>query len=137
MKRTRMKKIFLAATLVFSVCCWAQETAEITGRIIDPTGSVAPGAEVEIRSVGTNSKWDLRSNADGYYTQALLPPGEYRVSVRLSGFKQEIRTLSLEVQQISRLDFMLQVGMTTETIDVVASSTMLESGNASNRQVFD
>src|SRR5689334_21161564 len=129
-------RLFLASLAIVS-CCFAQNTAEITGRIVDATGSVAPGAQVEIRSVGTNSKWDVRSNADGYYTQALLPPGEYRVSVRLSGFKQEIRTLTLEVQQVSRIDFTLQVGTSTETIEVVASSPMLESSNASVGQVIE
>jgi hypothetical protein len=132
----RIKRLIVATSLVLG-CCWAQETAEITGRIVDQTGSVTPGAEIEIRSVGTNSKWDLRSNADGYYTQALLPPGDYRVAVKLTGFKQEVRTLKLEVQQIMRLDFTLQVGTATETVEVVATAPMLESGNASIGQVIE
>src|SRR5215472_5922707 len=123
------KQFFLASLVIVS--CAAQETAEITGRIVDPTGSVAPGAEIEIRHAGTNSAWQVRSNRDGYYTQALLPPGDYRVTVRLSGFKQEVRTLTLEVQQVSRLDFTLQVGTATETIEVTGAAPMLESSNAS------
>jgi hypothetical protein len=131
-----VKRFLLAASLVIG-SCWGQETAEITGRIVDASGSVAPGAEVEIRAVSTNSRWQVRSNGDGYYTQALLPPGEYRVAVRLSGFKQEVRALTLEVQQVSRLDFTLQVGTAAETIEVVASTPLLESSNASIGQVIE
>src|SRR5690242_17412430 len=98
-----MKALCLAS--LFVCACWAQETAEITGRIVDASGSVTPGAQVEIQSLGTNSRWALKSNADGYYTQALLPPGDYKVTVKLSGFKQEARAVTLEVQQIARLDF--------------------------------
>ena len=92
---------------------------------------------MEIRSVGTNSKWDARSNSDGYYTQALLPPGDYRITVKLSGFKQEVRTLTLEVQQIARLDFTLEVGDDLETVEVMATAPMLESSNASIGQVIE
>ena len=124
-----MKALCLAASL-FVCACWGQETAEITGRIVDASGSVAPGADVEIQSLGTNSRWTLKSNADGYYTQALLPPGDYKVTVKLSGFKQEARTVTLEVQQIARLDFTLQVGTTSEVVEVTAAPAMLESSNA-------
>src|SRR5437899_7610702 len=127
--KIRIPRLLCTASLAI-VSCFAQETAEITGRIVDASGSIAPGAVVEILAVGTNSKWELRSNAEGYYTQALLPPGQYRVAVRLTGFKQEVRTLTLEVQQVSRLDFTLQVGAASETVEVVATSPMLESSNA-------
>ena len=102
-----LRRLFLAVNLVL-VSCWAQETAEITGRIVDASGSVTPGVNVEIRNVNTNAKWDVVTNGEGYYTQALLPPDDYRVMVRLAGFKQEARNVRLEVQQVSRLDF--QVG---------------------------
>jgi Carboxypeptidase regulatory-like domain len=131
-----MKRFFLAATLAV-ISCWAQNTGEITGRIVDASGSVAPNANIEIQSLDTNVRWTMHSNSDGYYTQALLPPGDYKVIVSLTGFKQEIRTIKLEVQQISRLDFTLQVGTATETIEVTAATPMLESGNASVGQVIE
>jgi Carboxypeptidase regulatory-like domain len=131
-----MKHLFLIATFSLGFC-WAQNTGEITGRIVDASGAVAPGAEIEIQSQGTNARWTVRSNSDGYYTQALLPPGDYKVSVRLTGFKQEVRNLTLETQQISRLDFTMQVGTASETVEVTAAAPMLESGNASVGQVIE
>jgi len=117
--------------------CFAQESAEITGRVVDPTGGVVPGVAIEIRNVDTNAKWDVRNNADGYFTQALLPPGDYRVTVKLTGFKAEVRNVHLEVQQVARLDFSLQVGAVTETVEVTAAAPLLESGNANIGQVIE
>ena len=131
-----LRRLLLSLNFVL-LSCWAQETAEITGRITDATGSVAPGAEVEIRNVGTDAKWDVRTSTEGYYAQALLPPGEYLVTVRLSGFKQEIRKVTLEVQQVARLDFALQVGSLNQTIEVMGTTPLIESSNASVGQVIE
>src|SRR5215472_13450484 len=99
-----LQRLLFVFTLLFLPVC-AQETAQITGRIVDPSGSVVPGVAVEILNIHTNVKWEVRTNADGYYTQALLPPASYRVTVRQTGFKQEVRNVTLEVDQVSRLDF--------------------------------
>jgi len=122
---------------LFLIPCWAQETSEITGRIADASGSPVAGAAVEIRQLNTDVKREVRTNADGYYTQALLPPSDYRVTVRFAGFKQEVRNVTLEVNQVSRLDFKLEVGSVTETIEVTAATPLLESSNASIGQVIE
>jgi hypothetical protein len=132
----RFLRIALGA-LTILLPVMAQETAEITGRIVDPSGGIVPGVSVEVRNLGTNAKWDVTTNSDGYYTQPLLPPADYRVTVRLAGFKQEIRNVTLEVGQVSRLDFQLQVGAVTETIEVMAAAPLLESSNASVGQVVE
>ena len=59
-----MLRLFLA-TSFFLVSGWAQETAEITGRIVDASGSVTPNASIEILNVNTNAKWVVNNNADG------------------------------------------------------------------------
>src|SRR5947199_166130 len=69
--------------------------------------------------------------------RTLLPPSEYRVKVNMAGFKTETRGVTLQMEQIGRLDFALQVGSQAETIEVQASALMLESSNASVGQVID
>jgi hypothetical protein len=131
----------LAASLLLLSCSilpsLAQETAEITGRITDSTGAVISAAAVEITSANTNATWTVTTSTTGYYTQPLLPPGDYRITVRVPGFKQEVRHATLEVQQVARLDFTLQVGAASETIEVTAAAPLLESGNAAIGQVID
>ena len=129
------KLVFAFSILVFS--CVAQETGQITGRVVDPSGSVIADVSIEIVNIGTNVKWDVRSNSDGYYNQALLPPGTYRVTARLAGFKQQVNTISLEMEQVGRIDFKLQVGDASQTVEVSATAPLLESSNASIGQVVD
>ena len=111
-----MFKRLVFASIILFLPCLAQETAEITGRIVDSSNSVVAGVSVDIRDVNTNAQWDVRTNADGYYTKALLPPSEYKITVHMPGIQAEIRTITLEVQQVARIDFKLQVGAGTETM---------------------
>ncbi len=131
-----VKRLVLAFSFLL-LPCLAQETAQITGRIIDSTGSVVPGVAVEVLNINTNVKFDVKTNADGYFTQALLPPGSYRVTARMTGFKQEVDSVTLEMEQVARLDLKLQVGAANETVEVTATAPLLEASNASIGQVVD
>jgi outer membrane receptor protein involved in Fe transport len=130
------RRLCVSATLLL-LCCFAQETSEITGRVIDASGAVVADAAVEVRGVQTGVKWSVVTNADGYYTQALLPPAEYQVTVSVPGFKQEVRKATLEMSQVARIDFALQMGSQTETVQVMATAPQLEASNASIGQVID
>jgi hypothetical protein len=133
--QTALVLFLLLATLLPS---FAQEsTAEVTGRITDSSGSVAPNAAVEIRNAETGVRWQAMANADGYYTQPLLPPGEYRMTVRLEGFKQARRTVTLAVDQVARLDFVLELGAVSESVEVSGAAPLLESSTASIGQVVE
>jgi hypothetical protein len=131
-----LRRLIVTSCLLF-LPCLAQETSEITGRITDASGAAVAGAEVEILGSQTGVKWNALTNSDGYYTQALLPPAVYRVTVRHPGFKQEVRTTALVMEQVARLDFTLQVGSQTETVQVMATAPQLEASNASIGQVID
>src|SRR5439155_778749 len=108
---------------------WSQTTtAQITGRITDKTGGVIQGADITVVNVDTGVKKATISNEEGYYTVPLLPPGGYRITVQMSGFKLITRSgVKLDVEQASRLDFVLEVGEVTETIEVSAAAPLIES----------
>ncbi len=108
---------------------WSQTTtAQITGRITDKTGGVIQGADITVANVDTGVKKTTISNEEGYYTVPLLPPGGYRITVQMPGFKPITRFgIKLDVEQVSRLDFVLEVGEVTETIEVSAAAPLIES----------
>lgn len=71
------------------------------------------------------------SNEDGYYTIGLLQEGNYRISVAVQGFKPIERSgIKLDAHQTARLDFVLEVGEVTQTIDVDADAAPLNFDNA-------
>src|SRR6266446_3365239 len=136
-----LTKPLLRARFILVLCsillpCLAQApTAILAGRITDTSGAVTPDTAVEIRNIDTGVKWLVKTNPSGYYTQPLLPPGNYQVATQLDGFRPMTRTVTLVVDQIARLDFKLEVGAVTEAIMVLGAAPVLESGTASIGQV--
>lgn len=119
---------FLMALTAVCAIIAAGQTAQITGRITDPTGAVIPEADVAARNTDTGLKYATRSNDVGYYTLALLPPGSYEVSVHKAGFRPVVRTgVRLDVDQVARLNFTLEVGQITETVEVVSQAPILDT----------
>jgi outer membrane receptor protein involved in Fe transport len=78
------------------------------------------------------------TDAEGGYTILYLPPGIYRVSVELSGFKKLMREgIEVRVGDRVTLDLGLAVGQLEETVSVTAESPLLELSSSSSGQVID
>ena len=114
----------------------AAQTASITGRITDPSGGVAPGVDVVVEAASTGVKAATQTSADGYYAVPSLQPGVYRVYVSKAGFKPvRNMNLPLTVQQVARLDFVLEVGSVSESVEVSARGVLLESESSTLGQL--
>ncbi len=101
-------------------------TATLEGRVLDPSGAVLPGATVTAVNAGTGISRSVVSSEVGEYRIVLLPPGEYEVSIELSGFRQEVHKFTLQVGQVATLDFSLQIGELAQEVVVEASGALLE-----------
>jgi carboxypeptidase family protein len=116
----------------------AQTTAGLTGTLTDTTGSIVPGARVTVISAETGARREAVSNESGLYQFSLLPPGNYAITVQREGFKQVSQeNLRLEVNQTARIDFVLQVGAVSETVEVKATTPLLQSSASSIGQVVE
>lgn len=99
-----------------------------TGTVTDPQGASAPEAEVQIINVGTNFTVTVKTNSDGLYRAAELPPGTYRITVKKAGFKGAVKTnLILSAGTIERVDFTLELGDVSEVVTVEATQTGVET----------
>ncbi|MCI0418487.1 MAG: carboxypeptidase-like regulatory domain-containing protein, partial [Acidobacteria bacterium] len=137
----------MAGLTLFALSCSAvsfAQTAQITGRITDPSGAVIQGANVTVTHVHKGVKRDTTSNEQGYYTLPLLQPGSYQMTIEMSGFKPIRRTgITLQVQQVARLDFTLEVGELAQRIEVEAEAPLLQSESSTvgtvinNKQVVE
>ena len=114
---------------LFSSLAWAQtSTAEITGTVSDPTNAVVAGATVTITNQATNVQRVSTTNTAGVYDAPSLLPGVYSVKVTMTGFKAEVRNnIEVQVDQVARLNFTLQIGNISETVEVEASAPTLET----------
>jgi hypothetical protein len=126
---------------VFAAWCLAAGAApafaqvaagEITGVVKDQAGAVVPGVTVTVTNNDTNLQRVSPSSAEGVYTAASLPPGEYRVDVELSGFKPVRHDgIRLSTGEKARVDFTLTVGTVSELVTITADASMLRAETAS------
>jgi len=128
----------LLLLLVVGLPVSAQETrGNISGTVKDATG-VVPGATVTITSADTGAKQALTTNGSGYFEAPLLQPGNYSVSVEMSGFKKVTRSgIVLAVGQRLDLPFTLELGTISESVTVVGESPLLDTNSVSSSQTFD
>ena len=119
---------------LFASAAFAQvSTGEISGTVTDTTGAAVPNAKIIATNTETNVVGrETTSAGDGNYVMTLLPPGTYSMSVEAGGFRKSVQTgIILQTNQRARLDFQLQVGQVTETLEVAASAPLLESTSSS------
>ena len=129
----------LAALLLSASAAYTQgTTAQLVGRIFDPSGSAVPGAKIKVTSTDTGSAREAQSNASGSYVLALLPPGNYRIAITKDGFRPVSRAeVSLQVDQVVRIDQELEVGSLNQEVVVTASEPLLDTETSAIGQVID
>ena len=61
-------------------------TGVIDGTVVDSSGGVLPGVDVDVRNVDTDLNRVLVTDRDGRFVVPQLPAGRYTVTLRLAGF---------------------------------------------------
>jgi hypothetical protein len=115
----------IIATPVFEQASFAQATTAsgaIQGTVTDPKGAVLPGVTVTITNMGTNSTKRVTTDSAGFYSAASLPPAQYRISTEVSGFSKTSTTVVVQIGNSTNGDLKLQVGNTTEVVEVNAGA---------------
>jgi len=106
--------------------------AEISGLISDPSGLAVPNTKVTVKGQAMGVTREVKSNQEGLYSVPALSPGSYDLTVEASGFKSiHQNAIVLEVDQRARLDFLLSIGPTSESVTVEGSAPILNSSDAS------
>ncbi len=114
-------------------------TASLGGTISDPSSAVVPNATVRIVNTSTGLQVHTITDSGGRYLFPSLPPGgPYSIYVQAAGFSTQERSgITLEVNQMARVDFTLQVGAATETVKVNAEAALVEATTAAQGQVIN
>ena len=101
--------------------------ATLTGAVTDSSGATLPNAQVTITDVATGEARTVSSNAAGLYVAPNLLPGSYDVKVAATGFKTQLQkgvTLTVGAEQV--LDFAMQVGQMSQTVEVTTEAPTVE-----------
>ena len=103
----------------------------IQGLVSDASGAVVPGATVSVTNLDTGIGHKATTNATGNYTITPIAVGNYDLSCQSEGLKTDTVTKQrVETGAQVRVDFTLEIGDITETIEVSAAAITLNTGNA-------
>jgi hypothetical protein len=133
-------RAFLTLTtgLLLTVTLYGQDRAAIRGTITDPTGALVAGAHVDLKSPTTGLHRETLTAAAGMYEFDSLPVGSYQVSIAQTGFRPvTVNEITLQYSEIRTLDARLELGTTSDTLEVAASLEGLNRANAEVGEVVD
>ena len=131
--RTRRLALSVICVLAIAGIAMGQGvTGTILGSVEDTTHAAVPSASVTVTNQATNQSLKVPTGEQGNYIAANLPPGRYTVTVKAAGFKDAISDGNLVVVNgATRVDFLMQVGAATETVEVRALAPLVESTTSS------
>ncbi len=139
-KRTGVAVVRLASflSIVITICLLiappglAQSiiSGEITGTVTDSTHAVVPNATVTLLGAESGFNATTTTSSSGTFRFPLLRPGTYTVTVTANNFRTSKRDVVAAVGQVIDVPVQLEVGPTTETVEVTATQPALETENA-------
>jgi hypothetical protein len=138
----RMARTLFCLFLILVVGCaaaWSQgATAQISGTVSDASGAVLPGVEITATQTETGVSRNTISNETGFYVLPNLAIGPYRLEASLGGFRSFLQSgIVLQVNSNPAINIVLQVGQVSETVEVQANATMVETRSTGIGQVTE
>ncbi len=114
------------------------DTATISGTVVDASGAPVPNVQISIVQTETNFHFTSVTNSDGIYRVQSLQPGPYRLTFEAQGFKRLVRQdVTLRVGDVLPVDATMQVGAVSESVEVTAQSTLLETETSATGTVTE
>ncbi|HYV61938.1 MAG TPA: carboxypeptidase-like regulatory domain-containing protein, partial [Bryobacteraceae bacterium] len=136
-------RTFLRFTAICLFTCaglWAQDisTSQIKGTVQDPSGAAVPGAAVKATQTDTGVVRTANTETDGSYVLTSLPIGPYRLEVTKEGFAKYVQSgIVLQVATNPTIEITLKVGAVSESVQVEANTTLVETQSSGVGAVVD
>lgn len=132
----------LAVLVIFALSprpAWSQSVyGSVAGAITDASGATISNAAITLTNLATAAKRTMESGSSGEYAFVNIPPGRYRLEAEKAGFKKSAREpVVVEIESGLRVDFALQVGAQSETVEVTSEAPLLQPETNSLGQVIE
>jgi hypothetical protein len=130
MKLSKIAVFFLALMIVPVLCVAQDATGRIYGTVYDQQGAVVPEVRITATDIATQVQRTTTTDHEGYFQVLALPIGSYKVKAEHYGFRSVISVeQKLLINQALRVDIKMEVGATTQTVDVGAEAAPVETVN--------
>src|ERR1022692_2187897 len=128
---------------LFAVWAWggnapAQEVrATIGGRVMDAQGALVPNAAIVVTNADNNVRQETKTNSQGVWVAEFLLPGHYQFTIGAAGFKtQDRKGITLSAGDVKQVDTTLQVGASSQNVDVTAEVALIDTTAATSGTVI-
>src|SRR5262249_50702896 len=128
--KTRLLIVLALALVPFTASAQRVTTGTVTGKIVDSSGAVLPGATVTLTSPEALGVFTAITDGNGFYRATNLPPATYQVKAELAGFQTMVREAIVRLNGVVDIDFTLNVGSVSETVMVTAESPIVDPERA-------
>ena len=128
-----LRSLSLAATIVCAPLAVHAQTlyGGLTGVVTDSTGSVVPGATVNVEAPATGLKRTVTADNSGTFQFTDLPPGTYNITFSAANFGTSTsKGVAISANQTRRIDTTLTVGNVTESVNVNTAPPALQTERA-------
>ena len=102
----------------------------VTGIVEDPTGAALPNAEITLRSPSQGTTTVVHTNSAGIYRFEGVNPGDYTVTVAMTGFSKSEAPATVNVGDTVGRDFKMTIGSGSDTVEVSTSTLELQTEDA-------
>ena len=133
--------ICVALMLIFSSVLYMNAqtvTAQLEGTVTDAQGASLPHATVTVRNTATGNVRTITADDQGRYLAPNLQPGPYEVSIQADGFSRKVfNSITLNVGDVEKLDAPLAIGSVSESVEVTAADSLMQTETSSNGTLVD
>ena len=129
---------FLVGFVFIASALYAQfDTADVLGTVRDKSGSVLSRAAVTLINQDTGVAVKTISDSNGNYSFFNVKVGRYTITAELSGFsKFSTPDVVVNVNARQRVDITMDVGVVTQTVEVMGAASSLETDSSEHGQVI-
>jgi hypothetical protein len=134
----KLASVSFGLTLASTLCHGQTGRAELFGAIDDSAGLAVPKAKVQAEDQATMARYASISDSRGEYHILGLPAGEYVLTVEQPGFRTYRQSgIVLRLGDRTSLDVKLQVGQSSQSIEVTAAAPLLQTASGEVSQNVD
>jgi hypothetical protein len=129
----------IVALCIFSASfVFSSPVGNVSGTVKDSSGAIVPSVKLTLTSTATNAQLTTTTNASGEFQFLQLAPTTYTLVAEAAGFKKiNVSSVLVQVDQITHLDLVLEVGTVTESVQVESAAPLLETDKSTISTVVD
>lgn len=137
-KNCRLFVLSVVMTTVATIANAQSNYGAVRGMVTDVQGASVTSAAVALTAEDTKIVRTTTTNGAGEYVFSAVAPGVYTIVVTTEGFKKsETKGIRVDAGNTIPFDVRLELGSTSQSVEVTASDPIVNSGTSFNGQLID